>query len=121
MEQHITRKAELTTAEVEKFFPIFHEMKTKQRELTRKAHDLKRNPPASTASEDDYSRVVQDIAKAEKEVAETGVTYYKRLCKAISPKKVYQAMLADDAFHRQMLRDFRLVQHQGKGRNHHSN
>lgn len=114
LEQHITRKAELTTAEAEQFFPLFHEMKTKQRELTRKAHELKRNPPAPNANDEEYSRVVQEIAKAESEAAEIGVTYYKRLCKALSPKKVYQALLADDTFHRKMLRDFRSPQQQGK-------
>ena len=36
-----------------------------------------------------------------------GASYTKKLCKAISSKKVFRALNAEDRFHRMMLRDFR--------------
>ena len=40
------------------------------------------------------------------EKAETEEMYYKKMCKAISARKVFLVMQAEDKFHRRMLNDF---------------
>ena len=63
-------------------------------------------------SDKDYAAAIQKIKKLGVEMAEIEAEYYKKLCGAVSPKKVYRAMQAEDRFHRKMLEDF------GHARNH---
>ena len=106
LESYITQKAELSSTEAEKFFPIYHEMKAKQREVMKKVQDLKRKHPAQDTSEKKYTEIIYKIAELDEDVAEIEEEYYKKLCKAISPQKVYRAILADDSFHREMVQRF---------------
>ena len=106
MEHFIAHEAQLTHDEAETFFPIFHEMKLKQREYQKKIFELKRGIEKSEKSESDYSKIVQEITELNIEIAKTESTYYKKLCKAVPAKKVLLAMNAEDRFHRQMLEQF---------------
>ncbi len=106
LESHITKEAKLTKEEVAKFFPIYREMKDKQRKAAMQAQELKRNHPAADASDKDYLNVVTKIAALDAEVASIETEYYKKLCKVVSPKKVYAAILADDDFSRRMVQHF---------------
>ncbi len=105
-ESYITKAAKLTKAEADKFFPIYREMKDKQRQYASQAQALKRNHPASGATDKDYSATVSKIAELEAEAARIQVEYYKKLCKAVSAKKVYAAILADDDFNRRLMQHF---------------
>lgn len=105
MEAYITQKAELTPSESEAVFPIFHEMKQKQRQLMQKEHKLKHNC-ASMKSDKDYQNALSEIMDIRTESAKIGAEYYKKMSKVISPRKAYGVMLADDSFHREMLQCF---------------
>ena len=106
MEAYISQKACLSQAESEKVFPIFHEMKQKQRELMQKEHKLKRNTNESNTSDKEYQNILEKIAELHEQAADIEEDYYKKMCKAISPKKVFCIIQADDAFHREMLQRF---------------
>ncbi len=106
LESHIKKEAKLTDAEADKFFPIFREMKNKQREKAMQAQKLKRNHPDGSATDKDYSAVIGKIAELDAQVAQIEAEYYKKLCKVVSPKKVYAAILADDDFSRRMVQHF---------------
>lgn len=106
LESFITEEAALTPAEAAAFFPVYHEMKAKQRELQHKTFRLKKNAPADDADDSEYAIVIQKINDLGVEMAELQVTYYKALCKAVPPHKVYAAMRAEDRFHRKMLEGF---------------
>lgn len=106
LEGHISRQAGFSAQESQKFFSIYHEMKDKQHKLQQEMFKLKKNRPANSASDKDYLNTIQKIKDLNVEIAQIEENYYKKMCKAISPKKVYQAMLAEDEFHRQMLRRF---------------
>ncbi len=101
METYIAQKAELSPAESEKVFPIYHEMKAKQRDLMQQEYKLKRNSIGD--SEKAHQEALLKIVKLHKEAADIEETYYKKMFKAISAKKVYAIMRAEDAFHREML------------------
>ncbi len=103
LERHIIKEARLSRQEADSFFPIYTEMKEKQRKLSQQAQELKRNRPAPNATDKDYSTTVQRIADLEVQCAKVQQEYYKKLCKVISPQKVYAAILADDDFHRRMV------------------
>lgn len=106
MEAFIAQRACLTQAECEKVFPIYHEMKEKQREIQRREHKLKYNTLKPENPEKDFQDALEKVAALHIEAAKIETTYYKRMCKVISPKKVYGIILAEDAFHRDMLQRF---------------
>lgn len=107
MDAYITKKAELTTEEAQKFFPIFHEMRQKQMEKNKQIRKLKREKLAETSTDEEFTSVILQIEALKVDIAEIGKTYSKKLCKAIPARKVYAAMLAEDCFHRDMLRKSR--------------
>ena len=106
LETFIAQRACLSQGECEKVFPIYHEMKEKQRELQKREHRLKYKTLKPEDAEKDYQDALAQIAELHVEGAKIETTYYKRMCKAISPKKVYGIILAEDAFHRDMLQRF---------------
>lgn len=116
LEEYITQKAGLTQQEARKVFPIYHQMKERQRDLNQKAQNLKRTTPATGQSDAQYRKVIEKINDLNEEEADVQEEYYEKMCKAISPRKVYAIMLAEDTFHREMLRKFSNGQGRGRGR-----
>ena len=106
LESFVTKEAGFTQAEAQAFFPIYFEMKGKQRGLQRQIFQLKNHAPANGASDNDYASKIQKIKDLGVEMAQFEVTYYKKMCQAVSPQKVYKAMCAEDKFHRDMLENF---------------
>lgn len=115
LENFITAETGFTPAEAQAFYPIYHEMKEKQRNLQREIFRLKKNAPDSNASDKDFALVIQKIKDLGAEMAGLEVTYYKKMCKAVSPRKVYAAMQAEDKFHRKMLEGFGRNNQRAKG------
>lgn len=106
LEEFISKEAGLTASEGKAIFPIFHEMKEKQFKAQDKIFRLKRNGPASNASDKEFANAIQKIKSLEVEKAETEEEYYKKMCKVISARKVFLVMQAEDKFHRRMLNNF---------------
>ncbi|MGN0233359.1 MAG: hypothetical protein ACI4B5_02925 [Bacteroidaceae bacterium] len=106
LEEFITKEVGLTSSEGKAFFPLFHEMKEKQRDLQDLIFQLKRNNPTGNATDKDYAATILKIKRLEVEKAELEEQYYKKMCKAIPARKVYQAMKAEDIFHRKMINNF---------------
>ena len=101
MEGYISMKAGLTKEEGEKFFPIYREFKAKQRDLTFKQQRLKREKPAN---DKEYDNIITQIANLSVQIAKLEQTYFPRMCKVISAKKVYIVLQAENDFHRDMVR-----------------
>ena len=60
LENYITQEANLTTSEAQAFFPIYFEMKGKQRQLQRQIYRIKNNAPADNANDKDFSIAIQN-------------------------------------------------------------
>ena len=105
LESYVTAQAGFNSSEAQAFYPIYFEMKGKQRGLQRQIFQLKKNAPQAGADKD-YSLIIQKIKDLGVEMAQLEVTYYKKLCQVVPPQKVYKAMCAEDEFHRKMLEDF---------------
>ena len=106
LEGFIAQRACLSQSEREKVFPIYHEMKEKQRNLQKQEHQLKYKSLKAESPEKDYQDALVKITELHIEGAKIESVYYKKMCKVISPKKVYGIILAEDAFHREMLQKF---------------
>lgn len=101
MEGYIAMKAGLSREEADKFFPIYREFKQKQRELTFKQQRLQREKPSN---DKEYDNVISQIADLSVQIAKLEQTYYPKLCKVISAKKMYNVLQAENDFHRDMVR-----------------
>lgn len=106
MESFIVQEACLSPTEANAFFPIFHEMHKKQRGINWKISELKKRVLPANATDKDYSNLIKEINSLKIESAELEETYYKKMCKVVSARKVHAAMQAEDNFHRRMLRKF---------------
>ena len=107
LEAEITKYAQLTPEESQKFFPLYFEMKEKQHGLQVEMFKLKREmKKAVNPSDDTYAKTIQKIKKLNVEIAELEAEYFKKICKAVPARKVYQVIQAEDEFHRKMLSKF---------------
>ena len=75
-------------------------------ELMKKEHKLKHNTNEGNTSDKKYQEALMQIADLHEKAADLEEKYYEKMCKAISPKKVFAIIQADDAFHREMLQRF---------------
>lgn len=104
LECHITCQAAFTPEEAQKFFPIYHELKSKQRSINQQVTKLKRNNFAETDTDKAYTEAIEKIGELKEESVRLENRYYKQMCKVVPAKKVFAAMKAEDSFHRNMLR-----------------
>ena len=102
LERFITKHAGFTSEESQAFYPLYHEMKDRQRDVQHSIFKLKEGLKPN-ASEEDYAKTIQSIKSLNRKKSQIEETYYKKMCQAVPASKVYRAMLAEDKFHRQML------------------
>lgn len=106
LEQNISQRAGLTCDEAKVLFPIFHEMKEKQREMGKQLFRLKDKCLPNTSSDKECAERLSQIKHLQVQMAQTEEAYYRKMCKVVSAKKVYEVMRAEDEFHREMLSRF---------------
>jgi hypothetical protein len=98
---YITKEASLTPQEADKFFPIFREMREKQRAIYDKMRKMGMNKPAD---EEACKRALLEYDQLNLELRQLDVTYHKKMLKVIPASKVYAVMNAENGFHRQMMK-----------------
>ena len=97
----ITKEASLTPQEADKLFPVFREMREKQREIYEKMRKLGMNK----ASDDEACKqFIIEYDKLNLELGQLDVTYHKKMIRMIPASKVYEVMKAEKRFHRQMMK-----------------
>ena len=81
----ITKEASLTPQEADKLFPVFREMREKQREIYEKMRKLGMNK----ASDDEACKqFIIEYDKLNLELGQLDVTYHKKMIKMIPASKV---------------------------------
>lgn len=118
LEAFIAQQACLSPSEADAFFPLFHEMRNKQRAINWEIIEMKRQKPTPNASDKDFYNLIKNITNLKTESIELEGEYYKKMCKAIPAQNVYNAMQAEDKFHRRMLRRFSNPKPHKKGNKH---
>lgn len=104
MESFIRDRAGLSQAEAESVLPLFFEMKEKQMKMSYAIMNLKREcMMPNNDGKAKYEERITKIMNLEVESAKLGQRYYAKMCKLVDAKKVIGVMMADDAFHREML------------------
>ena len=97
----ITQEAGLTTQETARLFPIFDEMRTKQRgyfDRLRAIHS------ARPSSEREALEMIERADTYEIQLKQIEQRYHKEMLKVISATKLMRVLEAERRFHRQMFR-----------------
>lgn len=113
VEESLTKAAVLTPEEAKAFFPIYNEMRQKQRQMGRQIHELKKTPGNDEQS---YAQTIAKINQLKVDMAKLEQDYYKRFTKAVPAEKVFKVMKAEDDFHRRMVQGQRGRGQERKGR-----
>lgn len=101
LEQYIVKKACLTPKEAAAFFPVYREMRDKQRLVHKKMKDMKRIKPVTDA---ECKKNIKMCDEAEIEIKEIQKAYHDKFIMMLPAKKVYDILNAEDRFHRQMFK-----------------
>lgn len=101
----VSPKADFSPKEEEAFFRLHKEMRQQQQKVQKRIQRLKR-PDTENAGDKEMARRVVKIAELEEECADIKKDYYEKMARVIPGSKLHKAILAEDAFHRQMLRHF---------------
>lgn len=104
LEAFITSEAGFTDDEAQTFYPIYHEMKNKQRNIQYRIFKIKKEN-CKAEGEKDYIDIIKTINCLNKRKAHIQEQYYQKMCEAVPAQKVFKAMLAEDRFHRQALEE----------------
>ncbi|MEX2235332.1 MAG: hypothetical protein WD824_24425 [Cyclobacteriaceae bacterium] len=94
---YITERLELTSAEAEKFWPVYREYGEKRRDVRQKLRDARRNGTDEKSLLDLDLKIKQEELDLEKE-------YSKILQNIISPEKVMKLRQAEADFRKLLLR-----------------
>lgn len=100
MEAELTRQSGLTPEEAKVFFPLYEEMKEKQRCIGMQIHQLMRQEQQDEAS---CSFRIAKIKQLQVETNQIEQSYYKRFVEIVPASKVFKVMKAEDDFHRRMV------------------
>jgi len=103
MEQYITKEAELTVEEAEKFFPLYREMQQKQRKVWNQMKEARKMKPADEAS---FRKAVEKRDCKEIELKQILQTYHTKFFSVLPASKVYRVIIAEDKFHRNAFRQW---------------
>ena len=95
----ITKKADLTQAEASAFFPLFHQMKDRQRKLSFKNGKMMRKAWKGNLS----LAILKAVMENEEDIIELEEKYQKKFLKVVSASKLLKIKVAEKAFERRML------------------
>lgn len=101
LEQFIVQDAMLTPQEAADFFPVFEEMRQKQRVIY---DELKRKGREYPISDEDCEEAIRDRDRLEIELKEIQQTYHNKFLSLLPASKVIRILNAEDRFHRDMLK-----------------
>jgi Spy/CpxP family protein refolding chaperone len=103
LEQFIVKEANLTQQEAAKFLPLYREMQQKQRAVYAK---IKKECSQRPSNEEEIKKVVQKRDAYELELKTIQQTYHNKFFKVLQPSKVFDAIIAEDRFHRRAFRNW---------------
>lgn len=116
LEQFIRERAGLTQQEGQVFFPMLHEMMSKQREVQNKIFaNMRKGNNAKTEAE--YEQILNQNAELSIEDSRIEIAYYKRFHKVLSWEKIYKVRNALYQFNMEALRKFTPQRHTWQGPN----
>lgn len=102
-EAFATEEAKLTPKEAGQFFPLYREMKEKQRNYYKKMRVLMKNLD-NAQEESRYAQANEELIQYKTATAQMELEYLKKFRKILSDKKIFLIQKAEIRFHRQALK-----------------
>ena len=103
----ITEKLELTTAEAQKFWPIYNAHELEREMLRKNMKEKKINLTVENLTESEAKIVLSDMVAFEEERTKQKTDFVKRLMSVLPAKKIILLKIADDEFKKRMLEEFK--------------
>ena len=103
-ETYITKEAALTPQEAAIVLPLFHEMKTQQRNIQGIIHRAYKRANEPSLSEKDAAIIFKEVIRLQKQSNNLETAYYERMAKVVSKQKVLHIMKAEHQFSRYIFR-----------------
>lgn len=101
LHNYISKKAQLTADEAKAFFPLFDEMKEKERALYKNQRKGMKMPQ----TDEDFQRAIEEYDKIDLSLKKLQLTYHKKFLKVLPAKKVFWVIHAEDEYRRYFLRN----------------
>ena len=106
---YFTEQLNLTTAESEKFWPVYNEMEDKIKELRKSNRELseKLDGEAEGMKDEDYKKTVKAILDNDIAEANTKKEYYDKLAAIIGSKKAARTFKLEKEFKQMILKELK--------------
>lgn len=101
LEAFIKQEAKFSDEEAAKYFPLLREMRQKQRNLYGRMCQGGKEKPAD---EKGCEAAIRDCDKINIELKQLEQTYHKKMIQVLPASKVYDAIKAENRFHRRMMK-----------------
>lgn len=101
---YITKAADLTTDEAEKFFPLYFELQDKKKALNDDIWKLMREGKKETTTESRFGEIVDKVYDIRVSIDKLDKSYTQKFRKILSNKKIYKVQDAEVCFRRDMLK-----------------
>lgn len=102
LQAFIIREAGLTEKEARDFFPVYFEMKEKQRNLEHQRGRAIRQAAEGNMNERDCQRVLNEVTASDKKSQRIEAQYMERLKKIVGARKLIKVIDADRRFGRKV-------------------
>jgi len=105
----LTTKLELTSAEAEKFWPIYNQMEKERWEAQKSRRDLEDKVRAAeeNLSDAEVTKLTRDFAGSMQKEGALMTSYNEKFLKVLAPKKVLKLYKAENEFRMNMIRKYR--------------
>lgn len=101
LEAFIKQEAKFSDDEAAKYFPLLREMQQKQRNLYSRMRQAGKEKPAD---EKGCAAAIRECDKINIELKQLEQTYHKKMLQVLPASKVYDAIKAENRFHRRMMK-----------------
>ena len=106
----ITERLELTPAQAEKFWPIYHEFGKQRQEIRRDFDQARRNFDPNKASEEENKKMLEMANQVKERQLKLEREYSERILKVISTRQLNNLRKAENDFKEMLLRRIRAEQ-----------
>lgn len=101
LESAMIAEAKLTSQEAQAFFPVFHEMQQKERDLFNRQRKLFKTCPADDKA---ALEIIRNIEKNDAELRQLQVKYHTQFLKILPAGKVLKCIKAEEKFRRDIMK-----------------
>ena len=114
-QEYLTKAAELTEQEAKDFFPLYFEMKQKQKTMQDEAWKLFREGRDNSAKEGSYKEINDAFTESQLNSARLEKEYLEKFRKVLPDKKIFLIRSAEMGFRTNMVRDMWRPRGEGGG------